>query len=139
MDRGTQIYSSILALICFGLAVIFLYEAPQISRLNGQLQANQLIKEFPFHFRVSNIQNGIATINSPVSTQLPCGKVIAVIFPEVSNKSLLSDEYQGAKNKLAEVQNLISQIVTANEAIKTIHWQLDKNWLIQNGISITNY
>jgi len=50
--------------------------------------------------------------NSPISTEVPCGKVIGLIFPQVKGLSMLSDDYQQARE------------------------QLDRGWLIQNGVNI---
>jgi hypothetical protein len=138
MDRGTKIYTIVLSLIVIILAVVFLYEAPKVRRLNHQLEAINDIKNFPFPFKVLRVDNGVATLNSPVSTELPCGKIIGIIFPPAKGKSMLSPEYQKAKNLLADVQMRVGDFVKSDPDIHKIIWQLDRSWLIQNGVSLNN-
>lgn len=138
MDRGTKIYSLILGIICLSLSITFLYESPKVKELNEQLDSINEIKEFPYSFRVLRIDNGVATLNSPISIDLPCGKVIAIIFPQLKGKSLLSDEYQQAQKKLARVQMLVSRSVKSDADIYKIVWELDQSWLIQHGVTFNN-
>ena len=139
MDRGTKIYGIVLGTFCIVLAVIFLYESPKVQDLNNQLESIKEINDFPYQFKVLRVNNGIATMNSPISTELPCGKVIAIIFPSLKGKSLLSPEYQNAQKLLAKVQMLASKNVKSDQDISRIVWELDRSWLIQNGVSFNNF
>ena len=139
MDRGTKIYGIVLGTFCIVLAVIFLYESPKVQDLNNQLESIKEINDFPYQFKVLRVNNGIATMNSPISTELPCGKVITIIFPSLKGKSLLSPEYQNAQKLLAKVQMLASKSVKSDQDISRIVWELDRSWLIQNGVSLNNF
>ncbi len=139
MDRATKIYSSILGIICLSLAIMFFYEPVKVKELNNKLESIVEINTFPYQFKVVRINDSEATLSSPVSTDLPCGKVIGVIFPTIKNKSLLSPEFQKAKDLLARVQTLAENTVKSDPKIKTVIWELDRNWLIQNGISLNTY
>ena len=139
MDRGTKIYSLILGIICLGLAVTFFYESPKVQELNQQLNMIKEVKDFPYSFKVLRIDNGVATMNSPISIDLPCGKVIAIIFPQLKGKSLLSTEYQQAQKQLARVQMLASNNIKSDPDIHKIVWELDKSWLIQHGVTFNNF
>jgi len=138
MDRGTKIYAIILGIICITLASIFLYETPKVRDLNNRLEAINEINDFPYQFKVLRVDNGIATLNSPVSIDLPCGKVIGIIFPAIKGKSLLSSEYQDAQKLLARIQMLAGKTIKSDPDINTIVWELDRSWLIQNGVSLNN-
>ena len=138
MDRGTKIYAIILGFISISLAVVFLYETPKVREINNQLESIGEIKDFPYQFKVLRINNGIATLNSPISTDLPCGKIIGVIFPSIKGKSLLSPEYQEAQKLLARVQMRVGDTVKSDPDINKIIWELDRSWLIQNGVSLNN-
>ena len=139
MDKGTKIYAIILSFICITLAIVFLYETPRVRELNQQLESVDEINSFPFEFKVIRIDNGTATLSSPVSTELPCGKIIGVIYPSIKGKSLLSPEYQKAQKLLARVQMRVGKIVKSNTDINKIIWELDRRWLIQNGVSLNNF
>jgi len=138
MDKGTKIYTFILAIIFISLSITFLYESPKVTALNDQLNSIKAVRDFPYAFRVLRINNGIAIMNSPISIDLPCGKVIAVIFPKLKGKSMLSVEYQQAQKQLAKVQMLVSDLVKSDPDINKVVWELDKSWLIQHGISLNN-
>lgn len=139
MDRGTKIYAAILGIIFITLAAFFLYEPQKVTELNNQLDSIDEIKHFPYHFKVLRINNGVATLNSPISTELPCGKIIGIIFPSIKGKSLLSPEYQKAQKLLAKVQMRVGNIVKSDPSINKIVWELDRPWLIQNGVSLNNF
>jgi len=139
MDRGTTIYAAILGMICITLAAFFLYEPQKVKELNNQLESINEIKNFPYHFKVLRINNGVATLNSPISTELPCGKIIGILFPSIKGKSLLSPEYQKAQKLLAKVQMRAGNIVKTDPSINKIVWELDRPWLIQNGVSLNNF
>ena len=138
MDRGTKIYASVLGIICITLAVVFLYETPKVRELNSRLESINEIRNFPYQFKVLRVDNGIATLNSPVSIELPCGKVIGIIFPAIKGKSLLSPDYQNAQKLLAKVQMLTGKTVKSDPDINKVIWELDRSWLIQNGVSLNN-
>lgn len=138
MNRGTKIYAAVLGLFIISLAILFFYETPKVREINHQLRSIAEINDFPYQFKVLRINNGVATLNSPISTELPCGKVIGVIFPSIKGKSLLSPEYQKAQKSLAKVQMQVGNTVKSNPEIKKIIWELDRSWLIQNGISLNN-
>ncbi|MDX2503554.1 MAG: glutamate-ammonia-ligase adenylyltransferase [Gammaproteobacteria bacterium] len=139
MDRGTKIYAIVLGIISITLLVIFLYESPKVRELNNRLESINEIKDFPYYFKVLRINNGIATMNSPISTELPCGKIIGILFPAVEGKSLLSPDYQKAQKLLAKIQMLASTTVKSDPAVSRIVWELDRSWLIQNGVSLNNF
>lgn len=136
MDRGTKIYGLILLSVCIGLIIIFFYQTPEVRKLNQKLDSNTRIHNFPYHFKVLHINNGIAVINSPISTEVSCGKVIGLIFPQVKSLSMLSEDYQQAREQLASVQTLIEKTVLAEPDIRQVQWELDRGWLIQNGVNI---
>ena len=138
MDRGTKIYSIILGVFCLGLAFIFLYETPKVKILNHKLNSVSEIQQFPFKFKVLRINDRVATINSPISIELPCGEVIGIIFPAIKGRSLLSQEYQDAQKLLARIQMQIGDIIKSDPDIDKIVWELDKSWLIQNGVTFNN-
>jgi hypothetical protein len=139
MSNGLKIYAASLMLLVFSLIIIYGYEGPKVSALNEQLSNNEVIKSFPYRFKVLRINDRTAVLNSPVSTEMPCGQVIPAMFPEIKGKSLLSDEYQQARIQLAEVQTLIENLVKADPDIDKVSWELDKNWLLQHGINLNPF
>ena len=136
MNKGTKIYALVLITICVGLMFAFFYQPARVRELNQKLENRAEIRNFPYHFKVLRINQGIATINSPISTDVPCGKVIGLIFPQVKGLSILSDDYQQAREQLAQVQTEIEKSILSEPDIRQVKWQLDRGWLIQNGVNI---
>ncbi len=136
MNKGTKLYALVLVALCVGLVFAFFYQPARVRELNQKLENKPEIRNFPYHFKVLRISQGIATINSPISTEVPCGKVIGLIFPQLKGQSLLSDEYQQAREQLARVQTEIEKNILDEPDIQQIKWQLDRGWLIQNGVNI---
>ena len=135
MDRGTKIYAVILATITLALAIVFLYESPEVSELNDRLESIAIIDEFPYRFKVLRINNGTAVMSSPRSTEVPVSKILGILFPHVKGKSTQSPEFQKAQKELARVQILASKTVMADDEVKRISWELDRSWLLQHGIA----
>ncbi|RLA02668.1 MAG: glutamate-ammonia-ligase adenylyltransferase [Gammaproteobacteria bacterium] len=136
MDRGTKIYAVILGIFTLSLAITFLYESPKVAELNKQLASIEDINKFPYHFKVLRIENGIAIMSTPRSTEIPVTQILGIIFPEVKGKASQSPEFQIAQKSLAEVQTLARDTIMSDKEIKQIRWELDRGWLIQHGISV---
>ncbi len=136
MDRGTKIYGFFLAIFTLALGITFFYESPKTSELNNRLESISLIDEFPYQFKVLRINNGTAIMSSPRSTDVPVSRILGILFPEVKGKSTQSPEFQKAQKALAKVQILARETVISDAEIKTVSWELDRSWLLKNGISL---
>ena len=136
MDRGTKIYGIFLAVFTLALGITFFYESPKTSELNNRLESISIIDEFPYHFKVLRINNGTAVMSSPRSTDVPVSRILGILFPEVKGKSTQSSEFQKAQKALAKVQILARETVISDAEIKTVSWELDRSWLLKNGISL---
>jgi len=136
MDRGTKIYGIFLAVFTLALGITFFYESPKTSELNNRLESISIIDEFPYQFKVLRINNGTAVMSSPRSTDVPVSRILGILFPEVKGKSTQSPEFQKAQKALAKVQILARETVISDAEIKTVSWELDRSWLLNNGISL---
>jgi len=136
MDRGTKIYGIFLAVFTLALGITFFYESPKTSELNNRLESISIIDEFPYQFKVLRINNGTAVMSSPRSTDVPVSRILGILFPEVKGKSTQSPEFQKAQKALAKVQILARETVISDVEIKTVSWELDRSWLLNNGISL---
>ncbi len=136
MDRGTKIYGIFLAIFTLALGITFFYESPKTSELNNRLESISIIDEFPYQFKVLRINNGTAVMSSPRSTDVPVSRILGILFPEVKGKSTQSPEFQKAQKALAKVQILARETVISDAEIKTVSWELDRSWLLNNGISL---
>ncbi len=136
MDRGTKVYGIILGALTFALVITFLYESPKVGELNERLESLEEINAFPYHFKVLRINNGIAIMSSPRSTDVPVSRILGILFPQVKGKTTQSSEFQKAQKALAKVQTLARDTVISDMEVNQVRWELDRQWLIQHGVVI---
>jgi hypothetical protein len=138
LDRGTRIYMVILSLVVLGLLFMALYEAPEVRHLNGLLEADSELESFPYRFRVIAVRNGIATMHTPRSADVPVVRVIGILYPHLAGRSADSPDFRKAQLELARIQKRAKQIVISDPTIKTVHWTLDRDWLSGHGVILTD-
>ncbi len=134
LDRGTKIYAAVLLALVAALVVAVLYQPPEVRKLNSRLEADPLVSAFPYPFRVVRLENGIAVMSTPRSTEVPVAEVLARIFPEVSGASPDSPRFQKAQRRLAQAQKRAKALVVADSKVRGVRWELDRDWLIRHGI-----
>jgi len=101
MDRGTRNYLLFIGILVAGLLVLFLYEDPRVGELNDRLEQDPEVADFPYPFRVLEVDHGVATLSSPRSTEVPVEQVLGLLFPIVAGRSADSPEFQQAQRSLA--------------------------------------
>ncbi len=135
LDRGTRIYAAVLLFLVVGLAVLALYEPPEVARLNARLSADPQVAAFPYPFRVLRLEEGdTAVMSTPRSTAVPVERILGILFPESAGRSGDAPEFQAAQRRLAEVQTRARDLVLADPAVKRVRWVLDRDWLMRHGI-----
>jgi hypothetical protein len=138
LDRGTRIYMVILLLVVLGLLFMALYEAPEVRHLNTLLEEDAELASFPYQFRVVAVRNGIATMHTPRSADVPVVRVIGILYPHLAGRSADSPDFRKAQLELARIQKRAKQIVISDPTIKRVHWTLDRDWLSGHGVILTD-
>lgn len=138
MDRGSRNYLIFLIVLVVGLLVLVLYEDPRVSKLNGLLEKDVEITDFPYPFRVISVVDGVATLSTPRSTDVPVAQVLGILFPKVAGRAPNSVEFQRAQQHLATVQTRVRELILAEPTIARVSWQLDRNWLSQHGLVLNS-
>ncbi|HHH39941.1 MAG TPA: hypothetical protein ENK50_10260 [Sedimenticola sp.] len=136
MDRFTRNYSIIL-----GLAVLLflgwaLYEDPAVSELNDQLEADPLVGNYPYPFRVQSLENGTATLLTPRSAEFPVLRLLGLLYPRLAGRPQDDPDLMAAQAQLVKVQKRAAALVMASPRVKRINWVLDRNWLSQHGVQV---
>ncbi len=134
LDRGTRIYLQILLALTLGLLVLFLYQSPAVSRLNGQLAQDSELNSFPYRFRVLRIENTTAIMSTPRSAEVPVAQIMGILYPHLAGRSPDHPGFQEAQLDLAQHQKKAKKIVLADQEIASVRWELDREWLAQHGI-----
>ncbi len=136
LDRGTKIYAAVLLTLVLVLIAVALYEPPIVSDLNDKLEADEQVSSFPYAFRVIRVDNGVAVMSTPRSSAVPVARVLDKIFPGVGNSDPASPLFQELQEQLATTQKHAKAIVLENPDIKRVQWELDRDWLMQHGITL---
>ncbi len=137
MDRFTRNYTFFIAAVVTALFVWTLYEDPEVSKLNALLQADEVLANYPYPFRVLRLENGTATLSSPRSVEFPVYRALAILFPRLAGRSPDDPELMEAQQELARIQQRVHAIVMKAPGVNRVVWELDKNWLTMRGAQIT--
>ncbi len=127
-----------LFLISLAIAILaywgFNYD-PRVSELNDLLSQDSELKDYPYQFKVFELDNGTAVMSSPRSSQVSVFKFLSIIKPTLSNDSN-SPEVIAAQKELAHYQKKAKKMVLSQPDVKHIRWQLDKSWFANYGVYV---
>lgn len=133
--RSTAIV--VLALVLAAL-VYWMQRDRQVDALNEAIARNgsAALRAYPYQFRVLRLENGVATMTTPRSPQVPVYRMIRAIDPNLKPRDTRDPEFVAAEKALAGVQTEARRIVLAQPGVKSVQWELDRNWLIDHGIAV---
>jgi hypothetical protein len=134
MDRATKIYAAILAVLAVALLIGVFYESPKVAELNGVLEADRQVADFPYRFHVMRMEDGTAVLSTPRDTSMPVYRVLGVIFPNLEGKGPDDPEFQKAQRRLAAVQKRARSLVISQPDVQAVRWELDEQWLLEHGL-----
>ena len=135
MDNFVKRYIQIISSIIFlGIVYWVISLDFRASELNDLLARQPELAAYPYTFDVISLKNGVATISSPRSANVPATLVLTVLFPELKTFDIQSDAMQDAQKNLAYIQSKVAKTVLEQEDVKRVAWQLDTRWLENHGI-----
>jgi hypothetical protein len=133
----TSMMKVLLGLLVLGAVYWFgLRTDPAVDALNQTLQhqGSRAFLAYPYQFRVVQLKDGVATISSPRSAEMPVYRMIGAIDPSLAGKDATDPDFIAAQKQLANMQGEARQIVIAQPGVTSVKWELDKNWLSEHGI-----
>ena len=136
MDRFTRNYSIVLGGILLVVLAWAFYEDPQVSDLNDLLEHDREIASYPYQFQVLRIQNDIAVMSTPRSSEFPVHRALGILFPRLANRAQDNPDVMKAQQELARIQKRAQAIVMNSGKVKSVRWELDKDWLSQHGVPL---
>ena len=134
MDKFTRIYSAILAAVVVAVSFWVLYESPGVSKLNGLLSKNTELVDYPYRFRVLELQDGVATMSTPRSADFPAHRALVILYPALRNERPDSPAMLDAQQEMARMQGTARSIVAGSSDVDRVVWKLDENWLRARGV-----
>ncbi len=137
LDSFTRRYLAILGgIVLLGVAWWLASGDSRVDELNELLRTDRELADYPYTFRVLALENGVASVSSPRSSQLSAVQGLRVMYPELREVSIQSDSMMAAQEQLGQVQSRAARIVSSEADVQRVHWVLDERWLATHGIYI---
>ncbi len=137
MDPFVRRYS--IALVCVALIVAvwtFLARDPRVSELNALLSADHELADFPFQFRVIELEHGIATVSSPRSAEVPVMQFLRAAYPELAGISVDDPRMMEAQDRLVKKQSRAAGLLKSQDDVGAVRWQVDERWFQERGVQL---
>lgn len=137
MDPFVRRYS--IGLVCVVILVVvwnLISRDPRVGELNQLLAGDHELAEFPFPFRVVQLENGIATVTSPRSAEVPVMQFLRAAYPELANVSVDDARMMEAQAVLVNKQSRAAQLLKSQADIGAIRWEVDERWFEERGVRI---
>jgi hypothetical protein len=138
LDRFTRNYSIGLGVIAAAVLVTWAVSAwnPGAARLNEVLAADAELAAYPYSFRVVAFEDGVATLGSPRSFDVPVIRFLGVLDPDLAGKAQDDPDVVAAQDRLAYHQKRAQALVAAQPGVEQVRWALDRDWYRERGIML---
>lgn len=136
MDSFTRNYSLGLGLIVIVLIVLVVRSSwqPRVGEINAMLQTDPLVTNYPYQFRVVSFDDGVATMLTPRSFDVPAHRFLEIIYPQLYGLPEDAPAMAAAQQALVDAQKRAMELVEGLPDVKAVHWSLDVRWLADHGI-----
>lgn len=135
MDRFTRNYLIILGSIAAVIVIAWLSTlSPRVWELNDLLENDPQLRTYPYRFEVLSLENGIATLTTPRSPQVPAVRFLGIIYPQLANRQENDPDVIAAQKELAERQGRARELILAQPDVDRVHWQIDTAWYAEHGV-----
>jgi hypothetical protein len=136
MDRFTRNYSIVLGLALVALVALWVGSNwnPRVWELNDLLETDTSLSSYPYRFRVIALDNGIATLSTPRSFDVPAIRFLAIIHPELAGADPDDRRMVAAQQDLADHQKQAQALIARQPDVKAVRWRLDTEWLADHGV-----
>jgi hypothetical protein len=135
MDRFTRNYLIILGSIAAIIIIAWLATlSPRVWELNGLLEDDPQLSAYPYRFEVLSLDNGVATLTTPRSPQVPAVRFLGILYPQLANRRDNDPDVIAAQKELAEHQGRAKELILAQPDVDRVQWQIDTAWYAEHGV-----
>jgi hypothetical protein len=106
----------------------------RVSDINEVLARDSELADYPYPFRVLVLENGVATMSSPRSAEVPVMRFLRTAFPALGATSVDHPDMMAAQDELAERQSRAAQLVKSQPDVNAIRWEIDERWYNEHGV-----
>ncbi|MBT1450062.1 hypothetical protein KJ365_04155 [Glaciecola sp. XM2] len=108
----------------------------RVYQLNNVLQDDSEISNYPYTFSVESFDNGVVTISSPRSGKVSATSVLRAMSSELRYEDDDSEKMVAAQKELARIQLKVAKLITEQDDVTQVKWELDEFWLRNHGIQV---
>jgi hypothetical protein len=137
MDRFTRNYLIILGTIVAIVLIAWLASLnPRVWELNDLLEEDPQLSRYPYQFEVLSLDNGVATLTTPRSPQVPAVRFLGILYPQLANKQANNPDVIAAQKELADHQARAKELILAQPDVSRVRWQIDRTWYTEHGVML---
>jgi hypothetical protein len=136
MDKFTRNYSIIFGICSISLLGWWLTSLwqPRVWELNEMLTTDPILVDYAYQFRLRKLEQGVATLSTPRSFDVPAIRFLEVIHPELHDKAQDDPLVIAAQEDLIKHQKHAQVLMLSQPDIDRVEWELDLQWLADHGI-----
>ncbi len=103
----------------------------QTRALNAAIESegSAQLQAYPYPFRVFRVEGDVAVMGTPRNFDMPAFRFLGTMYPDVNVKDSNNPAYIALQNALGKVQDEARDIVLRQPGIKSVRWELDREWL----------
>lgn len=127
---------AILGLIAVVVLLVLASRDPRVGELNDLLEADAQLADYPYRFRVLELEDGVAVMSSPRSAEVAASRFLAAAFPRLRNLPATDPAMMAAQQELAERQGRAAELIRRQPDVSAVRWELDRRWLRSHGVDL---
>lgn len=136
MDSFTRNYSLVLGAILLGLLAWWASSVwqPRVWEINDMLESDTQLSGYVYQFRVVDFDNGMATLSTPRSFEVPAMRFLEIVQPALAGKAQDDPLMIAAQQDLIDHQKRAQGLVLGLPDVQRVDWRLDVKWLADHGV-----
>ncbi len=110
---------------------------PRVWQLNGLLEQDPVLAEYPYDFRALLFLNGVVTLTSPRESRAPLAPFLAQVAPASAGKAPDDPEMVNAERRFREIEMRAITVMLSEPDVGSVIWSLDKAWYHKHGVPLS--
>ena len=106
----------------------------RVGQLNDKLASASELADYPYRFRVLELEGGVAVMTSPRSAERGPLHFLRILDPSLNDKDVVHPDMMAAQDLLAQKQSAAERLVREEADVDRVRWQLDEAWYASKGV-----
>jgi hypothetical protein len=135
MDRFARNYLiGLITVVLIAAGWFWLSRDSRVAEINAMLARDNQLASYPYRFQLRSLENGIATMGSPRSAEVPVMQFLRTAYPELSKTSVDDPAMMAAQDELVKKQSRAAELVTSQPDVDRLRWEIDERWYNEHGV-----